>query len=109
VEPTLFATSDNSLRICQEEIFGPVAVVIPFDTEEEAVAIANDSVYGLAAGVWTRDIGTAQRMVRSLETGTVWVNTYRRVLLDLEGVKDSGYGHDSVLAYTREKAVLMEF
>jgi aldehyde dehydrogenase (NAD+) len=109
VEPTLFATTDNSLRICQEEIFGPVAVVLPFDTEEEAVAIANDSVYGLAAGVWTRDLGTAQRMIRNLETGTVWVNTYRKVLLNLEGVKDSGYGHDSMLAYTREKAAVLEF
>ncbi|MGH3392680.1 MAG: aldehyde dehydrogenase family protein, partial [Actinomadura sp.] len=108
VEPTLFATTDNSLRICQEEIFGPVAVAIPFDTEEEAVALANDSAYGLAAGVWTTDLGTAQRMFRTLETGTVWVNTFRKVLFPLEGVKDSGYGHDSVLAYTREKACLIE-
>ncbi|MFD0688761.1 aldehyde dehydrogenase family protein [Actinomadura fibrosa] len=108
VEPTLFATSDNALRVCQEEIFGPVAVAIPFDTEEEAVAIANDSAYGLAAGVWTRDLGTAQRMFRSLETGTVWVNTYRKVMFPLEGVKDSGYGSDSLLAYTREKACLIE-
>ena len=109
VEPTLFATTDNSLRICQEEIFGPVAVVLPFDTEEEALALANDSVYGLAAGVWTRDLGTAQRMFRNLVTGTVWVNTFRKVMFPLEGVKDSGYGHDSVLAYTREKAGLFEF
>ncbi|KAB2349617.1 aldehyde dehydrogenase family protein [Actinomadura rudentiformis] len=109
VEPTLFATSDNSLRVCQEEIFGPVAVVLPFDTEEEAVALANDSVYGLAAGVWTRDLGTAQRMFRRLDTGTVWVNTYRKVMFPLEGTKDSGYGNDSVLAYTREKAGLFEF
>ncbi|GAA3923813.1 aldehyde dehydrogenase [Actinomadura viridis] len=108
VEPTLFATEDNSLRVCQEEIFGPVAVVIPFDTEEEAVAIANDSTYGLAAGVWTRDLGTAQRMFRALETGTVWVNTFRKVMFPLEGTKDSGYGHDSVLAYTREKAGIFE-
>ncbi|MFC4911846.1 aldehyde dehydrogenase family protein [Actinomadura gamaensis] len=108
VEPTLFATEDNGLRICQEEIFGPVAVVLPFDTEDEAVAIANDSSYGLAAGVWTTDLGTAQRMFRRLETGTVWVNTFRKVMFPLEGVKDSGYGHDSVLAYTREKACLIE-
>ncbi|MFI0443988.1 aldehyde dehydrogenase family protein [Actinomadura sp. 6N118] len=109
VEPTLFATSDNSLRVCQEEIFGPVAVALPFDTEEEAIALANDSVYGLAAGVWTRDLGTAQRMFRRLDTGTVWVNTYRKVMFPLEGTKDSGYGNDSVLAYTREKAGLFEF
>jgi aldehyde dehydrogenase (NAD+) len=109
VEPTLFATTDNSLRICQEEIFGPVAVVLPFDTEEEALAIANDSVYGLAAGVWTRDLGTAQRMFRNLATGTVWVNTFRKVMFPLEGIKDSGYGNDSLLAYTRQKAGLFEF
>lgn len=108
VEPTLFATGDNSLRICQEEIFGPVAVVIPFDTEEEALALANDSVYGLAIGVWTNSLGTAQRMFRNLETGTVWVNTFRKVVFPLEGVKDSGYGHDSVMAYTREKSGLFE-
>jgi (Z)-2-((N-methylformamido)methylene)-5-hydroxybutyrolactone dehydrogenase len=108
VEPTLFATTDNALRICQEEIFGPVAVAIPFDTEDEAIAIANDSAYGLAAGVWTTNLGTAQRMFRGLETGTVWVNTFRKVLFPLEGVKDSGYGHDSVLAYTREKSCLIE-
>ncbi|PRX06143.1 UNVERIFIED_ORG: aldehyde dehydrogenase (NAD+) [Actinomadura viridilutea] len=109
VEPTLFATTDNGLRICQEEIFGPVAVAIPFDTEEEAVAIANDSSYGLAAGVWTRDLGTAHRMFRALEAGTVWINTFRKVLFPLEGTKDSGYGNDSLLAYTREKAGLFEF
>ncbi|HEX2315779.1 MAG TPA: aldehyde dehydrogenase family protein, partial [Thermomonospora sp.] len=109
VEPTLFATADNGLRICQEEIFGPVAAVLPFDTEEEALALANDSAYGLAAGVWTRDLGTAQRMFRDLEAGTVWVNTYRRVLFPLEGRKDSGYGNDSVLAFTREKAGVFDF
>jgi aldehyde dehydrogenase (NAD+) len=109
VEPTLFATDDNSLRVCQEEIFGPVAVVLPFDTEEEAVKLANDSIYGLAAGVWTTSLGTAQRMFRRLDTGTVWVNTYRKVMFPLEGTKDSGYGNDSVLAYTREKAGLFEF
>ncbi len=108
VEPTLFATSDNALRICQEEIFGPVAVAIPFDTEEEAVAISNDSDYGLAAGVWTTDLARAQRMMRRLDAGTVWVNTFRKVMFPLEGRKDSGYGNDSVLAYTREKACLIE-
>jgi aldehyde dehydrogenase (NAD+) len=110
VEPTLYTTTDNSLRVCQEEIFGPVAVAIPFDTEEEAVAIANDSSYGLAAGVWTRDLGRAQRMFRDLQAGTIWVNTYRKMPpgLPFEGMKDSGYGHDSVLANTREKSCIVE-
>jgi aldehyde dehydrogenase (NAD+) len=110
VEPTLFTTADNSLRICQEEIFGPVAVALAFDTDEEAVAIANDSRYGLAAGVWTRDLARAQRMMRDLRAGTVWVNTFRRMPpgLPFEGVKDSGYGHDSVLANTREKTCVIE-
>ncbi|MEV5708450.1 aldehyde dehydrogenase family protein [Actinoallomurus sp. NPDC052274] len=110
VEPTLFATEDNALRVCQEEIFGPVAVALPFDTEEEAIAIANDSSYGLAAGVWTRDLGRAQRMLRDLQAGTIWVNTYRKMPpgLPFEGMKDSGYGHDSVLANTREKSCLIE-
>ncbi|WP_018656703.1 aldehyde dehydrogenase family protein [Actinomadura flavalba] len=108
VEPTLYATTDNSLRVCQEEIFGPVAVALPFDTEDEALALANDSPYGLAAGVWTRNLATAHRMFRHLRTGTVWVNTFRKVMFPLEGVKNSGYGHDSVLAYTREKAGIIE-
>ena len=77
VEPTLYTTADNALRVCQEEIFGPVAVALPFDSEEEAIAIANDSRYGLAAGVWTRDLDRAQRMFRDLRAATVWVNTYR--------------------------------
>ncbi len=110
VEPTLYTTSDNGLRICQEEIFGPVAVAIPFDTDDEAVAIANDSRYGLAAGVWTRDLSRAQRMLRDLHAGTVWVNTFRRMPpgLPFEGVKDSGYGHDSVIANTREKTCVID-
>ncbi|NUO56352.1 MAG: aldehyde dehydrogenase family protein, partial [Hamadaea sp.] len=110
VEPTLYVTEDNSLRICQEEIFGPVAVAIPFESDEEALAIANDSPYGLAAGVWTRDLGRAHRFVRDLHSGTVWVNTFRQMPpgLPFGGVKDSGYGHDSVIEYTREKAAIIQ-
>jgi aldehyde dehydrogenase (NAD+) len=109
VEPTLFRTEDNSLRICQEEIFGPVAVVIPFDTDEEALAIANDTRYGLAAGLWTRDLARVHRFVRDLESGNVWVNTYPQTGLELPfgGVKDSGYGHDRILEFTREKSAII--
>jgi aldehyde dehydrogenase (NAD+) len=109
IEPTLFTTTDNSLRICQEEIFGPVAVAIPFDTDEEALAIANDTRYGLAAGVWTRDLARAHRFVRDLAAGNVWVNTYlqTRYELPFSGIKDSGYGHDDVLEFTREKAAVI--
>ena len=110
VSPTLYTTGDNSLRICQEEIFGPVAVAMPFDSDEEALAISNDSAYGLAAGVWTRDLGRAHRFVRDLESGTVWVNTFRQMPpgLPFGGVKDSGYGHDAVIEYTREKAAIIQ-
>lgn len=110
VEPTLFKVNSNSLRICQEEIFGPVAVAIPFDTEEEAIEIANDTEYGLAAGVWTRDLGRAHRMIEKIESGNVWVNTYGIVGADLPfgGFKDSGFGTDSILEYTREKACVID-
>ncbi|MBL7499139.1 aldehyde dehydrogenase family protein [Frankia sp. CNm7] len=109
VEPTLFLSEDNSPRICQEEIFGPVAVVIPFDTDDEALAIANDSRYGLAAGVWTRDLARVHRFLRDLDSGNVWVNIYRQTGQELPfgGIKDSGYGHDRVLEFTREKSAVI--
>jgi acyl-CoA reductase-like NAD-dependent aldehyde dehydrogenase len=74
VEPTIFYDVDNGARIAQEEIFGPVMSVIPFKDEADAVRIANESPYGLAAAVWTRDIFKAFRVVKSLEAGIVWVN-----------------------------------
>jgi aldehyde dehydrogenase (NAD+) len=99
VRPTLFRGARNDMRICREEIFGPVAAAIPFEGEDEALALANDSSYGLAAGVWTRDVARAHRMVRSLEAGIVWVNSYRRIhwAVPFGGVKQSGYGRDSGL------------
>ncbi|GAB2865424.1 aldehyde dehydrogenase [Actinocorallia aurea] len=110
VEPTLLATTDNSLRVCQEEIFGPVAVVLPFDTYEEAIAIANDSPYGLASGVWTKSLATAQRAAQDIQAAYVWVNTFRRVApgLPFGGWNDSGYGHDALLDNTREKSVVLD-
>ncbi|MBV6761760.1 aldehyde dehydrogenase family protein [Rhodococcus opacus] len=94
VEPTLFVTEDPHLRVCREEIFGPVAVAIPFTDEDDAVRVANDSGYGLAAGVWTQNLACGHRMTRRLEAGTVWVNTYRRLhwALPFGGQKESGNG-----------------
>src|SRR5699024_5221332 len=109
VQPTLVKVKSNKHKLAREEIFGPVAVAIPFQTEEEAVQIANDTNFGLAAGVWTKDIGRAHRLVDRLEAGNVWVNTYGMVGVDLPfgGVKESGYGTDSILEYTYEKACVM--
>ena len=81
VQPTIFTGVSNDMRIAQEEVFGPVLSIIPFDSEDDAVQIGNDIVYGLAAGVWTSDIGRALRMSERLKAGTVWVNTYRAVSL----------------------------
>ena len=109
VEPTLFMTTDNSIAICGEEIFGPVAVVIPFDDDDEAIVIANDTTYGLASGVWTSDLSRIYRMMNEINAGNVWVNTYMhtRHELPFNGFKDSGYGKDEVLEFTREKAVVI--
>ncbi|WP_050615191.1 aldehyde dehydrogenase family protein [Bacillus testis] len=110
VEPTLIEVDSNSRRVCQEEIFGPVAIVMPFDHEEEVLAIANETAYGLGAGIWTKDLERAHRMVASLESGNVWVNTYRRVGPELPfgGQKESGFGTDSFLEFTREKTCYIE-
>jgi (Z)-2-((N-methylformamido)methylene)-5-hydroxybutyrolactone dehydrogenase len=97
VEPTVFTGVRNDMPIARNEVFGPVLVVIPFDDEDEALSIANDTPYGLAAGVWTRDISRALRMSEQLEAGTVWVNTYRAVsfMAPFGGVKRSGIGRES--------------
>ena len=97
VEPTIFSGVRNSMRIAQEEVFGPVLAVIPFKDDEDAIAIGNDVVYGLAAGVWTQNIRRALTMAERLQAGTVWVNTYRAVsyLSPFGGYKRSGLGRES--------------
>lgn len=99
VQPTIFTGVRNDMRIAQEEVFGPVLAVIPFRDEEEAIAIGNDVDFGLAAGVWTSDIGRALRMSDRLRVGTVWVNTYRAVSFTTPfgGYKRSGLGRENGL------------
>jgi aldehyde dehydrogenase (NAD+) len=111
VEPTILTGVTNQMRVAREEIFGPVLSVIPFDDPEEAVAIANDTPYGLAAGVWTSDMGKAFSAVDRLEAGTVWVNSYRTVsyMAPFGGYKRSGVGRENgreaIDAYLQTKTV----
>jgi aldehyde dehydrogenase (NAD+) len=114
VEPTVFTNVTPEMRIAQEEVFGPVLSIIPFETEEEALLIANGSIYGLAAGVWTSSIGRALKMAHELEAGTVWTNTYRvsSPLSPFGGYKRSGFGRESGLLaireFVQEKSVWIE-
>ncbi len=108
--PTVFEGLPNSARLCQEEIFGPVLTLLPWSDEADLVAQCNDSVFGLASGIWTRDYKAAWRIGRALETGTVWVNTYKlfSVSTPFGGVKQSGTGREKgrlgILEYTAQKS-----
>ena len=110
VNPTLFGDVSNTMSIARNEIFGPVASVIPFDGPEEAIAIANDTIYGLAAGIWTRDLNKAMRLVKNIEAGVVWVNSYEDgdMTQPFGGYKQSGHARDKCLdslkSYTQGKS-----
>lgn len=114
LEPTVVNGMAPDSELVSEEIFGPVLATSTFETEEEAVALANSSRYGLAAGVWTNSLGRAHRVAQAVQAGTVWVNAYRMVshAVPFGGVKDSGYGRengfDSLREFTKTKAVWVE-
>ncbi len=115
IQPTIFADVHNSMRVAQEEIFGPVLSIIPFDEEDEAVALGNGTAFGLASGVWTENITRAMRMIRAMRSGVVWVNTYRVAApqAPFGGVKDSGFGRErgelGILEFTTTKNVMIDF
>jgi aldehyde dehydrogenase (NAD+) len=115
IEPTVLADVTNDMKVAREEIFGPVLCVIKYATTEEAIAIANDTEYGLSAGVWTTDLVMAQQVARELRAGSVWVNDWHMMRTDAPfgGYKQSGYGRElgrySIDSYVETKSVSMSF
>jgi acyl-CoA reductase-like NAD-dependent aldehyde dehydrogenase len=111
VEPTIFTGVKPDMRIAQEEIFGPVLSVLPFDDIDDAIRVANDTMYGLAAAVWTRDINVAHRMARGIRAGSIYVNGYANSdpAVSFGGYKQSGFGRElgkhSIELYTNVKSV----
>ena len=114
MKPTLLVDVNNKMRVAQEEIFGPVACVIKFHDEDEVIAMANDSVYGLGGAVWTRDINRAIRVARGVETGRMWVNCYNQLPAGMPfgGYKQSGIGREThkviMSAYTQQKNIVID-
>jgi acyl-CoA reductase-like NAD-dependent aldehyde dehydrogenase len=113
VEPTVFGNVSNEMTVAREEIFGPVLATLNFDDLDQVAALANQTSYGLAAAIWTRDIKKAHALSRRLKAGTVWINTYGVMdpALPFGGYKQSGYGRelgrDSLEHYTEVKTVWM--
>lgn len=111
--PTIITGLGNRASVCQEEIFGPVLVVLPFEDEHDLVQQANDSVYGLAAGLWTENYRKAWQLARALDVGTVWINTYKKFSISTPfgGFKESGVGREkgrlSILSYMQQKSIYM--
>jgi acyl-CoA reductase-like NAD-dependent aldehyde dehydrogenase len=114
VKPTIYTDVKNEMRIAREEIFGPVAVLIPFKDENDAVLQGNDTTYGLGAGVWTQDVGRAHKVARALKAGSVWVNCYGIIdpISPFGGYKESGFGRElgrhSIELYTQIKSVYVK-
>jgi phenylacetaldehyde dehydrogenase len=114
VEPTVLVDTTPDMKVVREEIFGPVVTATPFSEPEEVLASANDTVYGLAAAVWTRDVSKAHQLAAKLKAGTVWVNCYNvfDAALPFGGYKQSGWGremgHDVLELYTETKAVCIQ-
>jgi betaine-aldehyde dehydrogenase len=112
--PTVIAGLGNAARLCRDEVFGPVLAVLPFTNEADVIAQANQSAYGLAAGIWTRDFPKAWRVGRELQAGTVWINTYKQfsIATPFGGLKDSGVGREKgragIRAYQQQKALYVD-
>lgn len=111
--PTIITGLSNHASVCQDEIFGPVLIVMPFDSEQELVELANDSIYGLAAGIWTENYRNAWRLARRLDAGVIWINTYKKFSISTPfgGFKESGLGREkgrlSILSYMQQKSIYL--